>query len=156
MIDNKLLQEESQRINNYEAVVDNSVSENHRINNIAGNMRHKAIDEVVETQNEIERGRILARISQIVDYFFYVVYALLTIRLVLALFAARPSAGFVQFIYTITDPIYAPFKGIVPSPSVEGGFTLALPIIIALIVYLVVHLGINGLLRIFVHRKTEI
>ena len=78
-------------------------------------------------------------------------------RLVLlALMAARESAGFVKFIYSITNPLYAPFRGIVPSPRTEDGFTLALPIVIAIIVYLLVHLGINGLLRIFAHRKTEI
>jgi uncharacterized protein YggT (Ycf19 family) len=171
MVDNKLMQDEVQRANNYEALksevksevgaeiahqADHSDVENNRINNIAGGMRQKAVDEIVETQNEIGRGRVLARFSQIIDYIFYLIYALLTIRLVLALFAARQSAGFVQFIYSITDPLYAPFKGIVPSPTVEGGFTLALPIVIALIVYMLVHLGINGLLRIFVHRKTEI
>jgi len=171
MLDNKLAQEEAQRAGNYEAVktevksdvgaeiaasADQSPAENNRIDNVASGMRHKAINEVVETENEIERGRVIARVSQVVDYIFFIVYGLLGIRLILALFAARPSAGFVQFIYSITDPLYAPFKGIVPSPSVEGGFTLALPIIIALIVYLLVHLAINGLLRIFVHRKTEV
>ena len=171
MVDNKLAQDEMQRAANYEAVksevksevgaeitarADHSNAENSRISNIASEMRQKAVDEVVETENEVERGRVLARVSQIVDYVFYVIYSLLGIRLILALFAARQSAGFVQFIYSITDPLYAPFRGIVPSPSVEGGFTLALPIVIALVVYMLVHLGINGLLRIFVHRKTAI
>lgn len=171
MVDDKLLQDEAQRAYNYEAVksevksevgaeiaarADASNADDGRINNIAGGMRQKAINEVVETENEVERGRSLARVSQVVDYLFYVVYSLLTIRLLLALFAARQSAGFVQFIYSVTDPLYAPFKGIVPSPSVEGGFTLALPIVIALVVYALLHFGINGLLRIFVHRKTEI
>ena len=171
MVDNKLLQDEVQRANNYEAVksevksevgaeiaahADQYYAENSRISNIASGMRQKAVDEVVETENEIERGRFLARVSQIVDYFFYVIYSLLTIRLLLALLAAKQTAGFVQFIYYVTDPIYAPFKGIVSSPTVEGGYTLALPVVIALVVNMLLHLGINGLIRIFVHRKTEI
>lgn len=173
MIDNKLEQDEAQRAYNYEAVkseikadvggeiaarADNqtTVSENRRIENVATNMREKAIDEVVQTDREVERGRALARVSQVIDYIFYVVYGLLTIRLLLALFAARSSAGFVQFIYSITDPLYAPFRGIVPSPRTAEGFTLALPIIVALVVYMLVHFAINGLLRIFAHRKTEI
>jgi uncharacterized protein YggT (Ycf19 family) len=171
MVDNKLLQEEAQRANNYEAVktevkselaaeivsrANQIDSENSRINNLSSDMRHQAVNEVVETQSEVQRGRILARVSQIVDYIFYVIYSLLTIRLLLALFAARQSNEFVQFIYAISEPFYAPFKGIVPSPTVEGGYTLALPIVIALVVNLLIHLGINGLLRIFVHRKTEI
>jgi len=172
MVDNKLAQDEAQRAANYEALKSEiesdvsseiavkaenaTVSENAEINNIAENFREKAVNEVVETEREVERSRFLARISQIVDYIFYVIYALLTIRLLLALFAANQNAGFVKFINSITNPLYAPFRGIVPSLRTEDGFTLALPLIIAIIVYLLVHLGINGLLRIFAHRKTEI
>lgn len=78
---------------------------------VAGEFREKAIDEVVET----ERSRSLARVSQVVDYIFYVIYALLAIRLL-----------------------------------------LALPIVIAIIAYALVHAGINGLLRLIARRKTEI
>lgn len=171
MVDNKLAQDEAQRAYNYEAVksevksdvggeiaarADQGGTDDRRINDVASNMRGKAIDEVVQTDREVERGRVLARISQVVDYIFYVVYGLLTIRLLLALFAARSGNSFVQFIFSVTNPFYAPFKGIVPSPSTAEGFTLALPIIIALVAYMVLHLAINGLLRIFAHRKTEI
>lgn len=131
-------------------------SEAHRMEQVAGDFRGKAIDEVVETDREVDRARGMARISQVVDYIFYIVYALLTIRLVLALLAARRSAGFVQFIDTMTGPLYAPFRGIVASPRAEGGYTLALPIVIAIIVYLLLHLGINKLLRLIAVRKTEI
>lgn len=127
-----------------------------QIDRVAGEFREKAIDEVVGTEREVERARAMARVSQVVDYIFYVIYALLGIRLLLALLAARSGAGFVQFIYRITDPFYAPFRGIVPSPSAEGGYTLALPIVIAIIVYALLHAGINGLLRLIAHRKTQV
>jgi len=77
-------------------------------------------------------------------------------RFLLALMAARSSAGFVQFIVTITNPFYAPFRGIVASPSTDQGHTLLLPIVVAMIAYVILHLAINGLLRMFAHRKTEI
>lgn len=123
---------------------------------VAGEFRGKAIAAVVGTDREVERARGLARVSQVIDYLFFVVYALLAIRLVLALMAARSGAGFVQFIRAVTDPLYAPFRGIVASPTAEGGYTLALPIVIALVVYALLHAGINGLLRLIAHRKTEI
>ena len=123
---------------------------------IATDFRAKAVDEVVETEREVERARGLARVSQVVDYIFYLIYALLAIRLLLALMAARKSAGFTQFIYSVTDPFYAPFRGIVASPTTENGSTLALPIVLALIVYALLHLGINGLLRLIAHRRTQI
>jgi uncharacterized protein YggT (Ycf19 family) len=124
--------------------------------NIAGEFRGKAINEVVETEREVETARTMARVSQVIDYIFFIIYGLLFIRLVLALIGARRSAGFVQFIYALTDPLYAPFRGIVASPMTESGNTLAWPILIAIIVYALLHLGINGLLRLIAHRKTEI
>lgn len=122
---------------------------------VANRFRGKAIAEVVGTDREVGRARTLARISQVVDYVFFVVYALLGIRLALALIAARSSNGFVQLIRTLTDPLYALFRGIVASPT-AGGVTLVLPIVIAVIVYSLVHFGITRLLRLIAHRKTEI
>ena len=127
-----------------------------RIDHLAGEFHAKAVDEVVETEREVGRARGVARVSQVVDYIFYVVYALLGLRFLLALLAARSTAGFVQFIVTVTNPFYAPFRGIVASPRTDAGHTLMLPLVIAIIVYLLLHLGINGLLRIIAHRKTAI
>lgn len=127
-----------------------------RVDNIAEGLRAKAVDEVIQTEHEVERGRAAARVSQIVDYIFFLIYALLALRLLLALLAARPDNPFVQFVRAISDPFYWPFKGIVQSPSTPEGFTLALPVIVALVVYLILHMAINGLLRMLAHRKTGI
>ncbi|CAN5317075.1 hypothetical protein BH10ACI1_BH10ACI1_28360 [soil metagenome] len=171
MTDNKLAVEEAQRSANYEAIKTNvkadvgseivsrvdhaTASEAAQAEQMAGNMRQKAISEIAETDREVERGRAMARVSQIVDYVFFLIYGSLAIRLLLELFAARENAGFVKFIKSITGIFYAPFAGIVPSPS-KDGFTLALPIIVAIIVYMILHLAINGLLKIFAERKTAI
>jgi uncharacterized protein YggT (Ycf19 family) len=171
MVDNKLELEEAQRAATYEAVktdVQSEVggeiaaraeradaSDAGRIEHVAGDMREKAVDEVVQTEREIERGRVMARVSQVVDYLFFIVYGLLTLRFLLELFGARENAGFFQFIRSVTGPFYAPFKGLVASPSADG-FTLALPIVFALVAYMLLHLAINGLLRIFAHRKVGI
>lgn len=133
-----------------------SAAEEQKIDHVAGALRGGAIDEVVTRDREVARGRGLARGSQLLDYVFYLIYGLLGIRLVLAMVAARSSNGFVQLIQTITDPFYAIFRGIVPSPSVEGGYTLVVPIIIAIVVYALLHAAINGFLRMIAHRKTDI
>lgn len=172
MEDNKLAADEARREIQHESVKSQVESEVNaeiaeraeqraaadqpQIEHVAGEFRGKAINEVVDTEREVERARTMARVSQVVDYIFYVIYALLGIRLLLALLAARQGTGFVQFVYRITDPFYAPFRGIVPSPSAEGGYTLALPIVIAIVVYALLHAAINGLLRLFAHRKTQI
>ena len=173
MDDNKLAGEESRREVQHQSVkaqVEGDINadiaerasqapapgEARKIEQVAGQFRAKAVDEVVDTEREVERGRGAARISQIVDYIFYVIYALLGMRFLLALLAARSTAGFVQFIVTVTNPFYAPFKGIVESPRTEEGHTLLLPIVVAIIAYVLLHLAINGLLRMLAHRKTEI
>jgi uncharacterized protein YggT (Ycf19 family) len=173
MDDNKLAAEEARRSVQHESVksqVEGDVNaeiasrssqgappaEARKIDEVAGEFRAKAVDEVVDTEHEVERSRGLARVSQIVDYAFFVLYALLGLRFLLALLAARSSAGFVQFIVAVTNPFYEPFRGIVASPQTDQGHTLLLPIVIAIIVYVLLHLAINGLLRLFAHRKTQI
>jgi uncharacterized membrane protein len=127
-----------------------------RIQQVAGQFRSKAVDEVIDTEREVERGRGAARVSQIIDYIFFVIYGLLAMRFLLALLAARSTAGFVQFIVAVTNPFYSPFRGIVASPRTEEGHTLLLPIVIAIVAYVLLHLAINGLLRMLAHRKTAI
>jgi hypothetical protein len=131
-------------------------SEAQRIERVAGDFRSKAVDEVVDTEREVQRSRGLARVSQVVDYIFYVIYALLGMRFLLALLAARSTTGFVQFIVAVSNPFYAPFRGIVASPRTDQGHTLLLPVVVAIISYVLLHLLTNGLLRMFAHRKTEI
>jgi hypothetical protein len=171
MEDNKLAAEEARRAGQHGVVksqVEGEVqaeiaqraapthAEAQQIDQVADEFRGKAVDEVVETEREVGRARSAARVSQIVDYIFYVIYALLGLRFLLALLAARSSAGFVRFIVAVTNPFYAPFKGILASPSTESGHTLMLPLVIAIIVYILLHLGINGLLRMLAHRKTAV
>src|SRR5229473_581131 len=131
-------------------------AEGQKIDQVAGEFRAKAVNEVVQTEREVGRARGVARISQVIDYLFFVLYALLALRFLLALLAAKSSAGFVQFIVTVTNPFYGPFRGIVASPTTDSGHTLMLPLVIAIIVYILLHLGINGLLRIIAHRKTAV
>ena len=172
MEDDKLAREEARRAGQHGSVKDQvegevqaeiaeraAVSpppESERIDQVAGQFRAKAVDEVVQTEREVERGRGAARVSQVVDYIFYVIYALLGLRFLLALLAARSTAGFVQFIVAVTNPFYAPFRGIVSSPTTGGGHTLMVPLVIAIVVYILLHLAINGLLRMIAHRKTAI
>src|SRR4029453_14029602 len=158
MNDDKLALEEARRAAQHETVkaqvegeVQAEISERaaqktvpneaQRIDNVAGQFKSKAVDEVIDTEQEVQRARGLARISQVVDYIFYVIYALLGMRFLLALLAARSSAGFVKFVVAVSDPFYAPFQGIVASPRTDAGHTLFLRIVVAIVVYFFLHLG---------------
>ena len=173
MDDEKLALEEARRGSQHEAVkgqvegqVQSEISEQaavgqhpaeaQRIEQVASDFRSKAVDEVIDTEREVQRSRGLARVSQVVDYIFYVIYALLGMRFLLALMAARSTAGFVQFIVAVSNPFYAPFRGIVASPSTDQGHTLLLPVVVAMISYVLLHLLINGFLRMLAHRKVQI
>lgn len=126
------------------------------ISSAADRLRRRAVDEVVEGERELQRGRGAARVSQVIDYIFYVIYALLGLRFVLGMIGASRASGFVRFIRDVTEPLYLPFRGMVESPSTPEGNIFEWPLLIAILVYGLVHIGINGILRMLVHRKTTI
>jgi uncharacterized protein YggT (Ycf19 family) len=96
---------------------------------------------------------LLGRVTQGVDYLFYLLYGLLGIRFVLALLGASETAGFVQFVNGVTQPFYGPFAGIVARPSINGGF-LDFPLLIALLAYALLHMAIRGLIRLMAGTAT--
>lgn len=121
----------------------------------AATLKEKAVREVTGTERELERGRVVARGSQVIDYAFYLVYGIIVFAIVLEAIGARESAGFKQFINAIASPFVAPFRGIMSDPTV-GSFQFMLSYVVALAAYLVLHAAINGLLRIFAQRKTSV
>jgi uncharacterized protein YggT (Ycf19 family) len=171
MEDEKLAIDEGRRISSHEAVKSVVSQEVHsevaevasrptadepeRVAAVGGELRRKAVDDVVRVEHEVDRARGAARVSQVIDYIFYVIYGLIGIEIVLELMGARESSGFKQFIDTITAPLLAPFKSLLVDPT-AGRFQLRLSFIVALVVYLLIHLAINGLLRMLAHRKTAI
>jgi|SRR5579862_1456744 uncharacterized protein YggT (Ycf19 family) len=122
---------------------------------LAGSLKRRAVREVAASESELERGQLAARASQIVDYLFYVVYGIIALEIVLDAIGARQSAGFKQFIDAIATPFLAPFRGLMPSPGV-GSFRFMLSYLVALVVYMLLHMMVNGLFRLFVHRKTVV
>ncbi|HET9065662.1 MAG TPA: YggT family protein [Gemmatimonadales bacterium] len=126
------------------------------VDRAASEIRDHAVKEVVGSERELRRTRKAARGVQWIDYLFGIVYALLGLRFVLGMIGARSGAGFVQFVHTVTDPLYAPFRAMVATPEAPGGYRFEWSILIALVVYALLHLGIKGLLRVLATRRTEI
>lgn len=172
MIDEKVALDESRRVHQHGAVtgeLENTVHaeirasarsvddvDGAKIDALAGRLRSKAIDNLAETDDEIERQRRFARVRQFVDYLFYLVYGLLGLRFLLALVGARQGAGFVRLINGVTTPLFAPFKGILPTPALEEGFVFSSSVLLAIVVYVLIHASIKGLLRIVGRRSTEL
>jgi uncharacterized protein YggT (Ycf19 family) len=169
--DEKLAADEAQRIAQHEAVKGQVRDKVHaeiareadevtpadraKAEALAGTLKQKAVTEVAATETELERGKAVARVSQVVDYVFYVVYGIIALEILLEALGASEGAGFKQFVDAIAAPLLAPFRGLMPDPGV-GRFRFMLSYVIALVVYLLLHLAANGLLRLFVHRKTEV
>jgi uncharacterized protein YggT (Ycf19 family) len=122
---------------------------------LADSLKRKAVAEVATTEAELDRGKTFARVSQVVDYLFYLVYGIIGLEIILEALGARESAGFKRFIDAIATPFLAPFEGLMPDPG-AGRFRFMLSYVIALGVYILLHLAVNGLLRLFVHHKTEV
>jgi len=122
---------------------------------IGEHLKKKAMSEVVETEAELERSKGAARISQVIDYIFYLIYGLIGLEIILDLLGARESNAFNRFIEHLSSPLLAPFRGLMSDPA-TGRFQLKLSYIFALIVYILLHLAINGLLRLVAHRKVAI
>ena len=171
MVDEKLAADEARRVAQHESVkgavrenVNSEISrevarsspqEHVQAEQLAGALKTKAVREVATTETELERGKAVARGSQIVDYLFYLVYGIIGLEVALAFLGARQSAGFKQFIDAVAFPFLAPFRGMMPDPGI-GRFRLMISYVVALGVYMLLHLAVNGLLRLFVQRKTVV
>ncbi len=88
--------------------------------------------------------------TQIVWYILGVIQTLLALRFILKLLAANPSAGFSNFIYTLSYPFAAPFLNVFSSSRVEGS-TFEWTTILAMLIYTLVAWGI---VKIFFMSKT--
>ncbi len=107
------------------------------------------------TEAQIQRGGAAARVSQIVDYVFFLIYGLIALSILLEALGARESAGFAWFISAVTSPLLAPFQDLLRDPSV-GGSQFMISNVVALVVYAMLPAAINGALRMVAHRKTEV
>lgn len=92
----------------------------------------------------------LYRGTQIVWYIIGLIEALLAFRFVLKLLGANSAAGFTSFIYSITQPLAAPFLNVFRITRVEGS-ALEWTTLLAMAVYWIIALGIT---KLFVMGKT--
>ena len=132
-----------------------SDGERARAGRIADSLKQRAVHEVESTEWELERSKSVARVSQFADYLFYLVYGVIGLEIVLDALGARQSAGVKQFLDAIAAPFLAPFHGLLVEPGI-GRFRFMTSYVIALVVYVLLHMAVSGLLRLFVHRKTAV
>jgi uncharacterized protein YggT (Ycf19 family) len=132
-----------------------NAAEQAELSAMGSEFKQNAISEVRDTEVEIRRASTAARFSQVIDYLFYVIYGLISLEIVFDLLGARKTNGFRNLIDALSSPFLAPFKNLFPDPA-AGRFQIRFSYIAALVIYLLLHLAINGLLRMIAHRKSEI
>ena len=86
---------------------------------------------------------------RVVSLLFGILFVLLGIRIVLLLLVANPGNAIVDFVYSVTEPFVAPFRGIFQMDQVVAGdATLDIAAIVALIGWLLIYLLVMAILRI--------
>ncbi len=97
-------------------------------------------------QKVFEKKKTIFRTHQIIWYIVGVIEVLLGFRMTLKALGANPVSIFTSLIYTLSDPLVIPFRGILP-PSGSITATFEWSTIIAAVVYLVLAFGIIELIR---------
>jgi hypothetical protein len=91
--------------------------------------------------------RIAARIKQIVDYAFFLIYTIIAVEIVLELAAARERNAFKRFMDTISAPFLEWFDGLFRDPA-YGEYRVMYSYIAGLVFWIIVHIAIRGLIRV--------
>ena len=108
-----------------------------------GNMA--AIDHRSQVHTEVRRP-IEAVLSRVVMFVFGVIEVFIAMRFVLTLLGANAEAGFVKFVYGVSDVFMAPFNAIFSTQSVEGA-TFEWSALVAIAVYALIAWGLVSLIR---------
>ncbi len=83
--------------------------------------------------------RIRALAVNLINIFTAVVEGILGLRFLLKLFGANDT-GFVNWIYEMSQPLLAPFRGIFPSQVFENRYVLELTTLFAMLMYAILAL----------------
>jgi uncharacterized protein YggT (Ycf19 family) len=90
--------------------------------------------------------KAIFRAYQVIWYILGVIESLLLARIVLKALGANPNSGFTNLIYTISNPLAVPFRGIFQSGVVEGS-VFEWSTLIAGVVYTTVAFGLVQLFQ---------
>ena len=94
------------------------------------------------------RDQQIGKVAQVVWFITGIIVALLALRVVLALVGANLNNAFASFIYGVSEPFVAPFRGLLQVGEFQAGVSrLELETIVAMVVYVLVGWGIAAAVR---------
>jgi uncharacterized protein YggT (Ycf19 family) len=121
---------------------------------VARRLKQTAIREIASTEGDINRARTVSRISEFIDYAFYLVYGIIGLEILMKFVGARSSSGITQFVSMISRPFLGIFSGVLPNPA-AGEMRLMLSYVMAVIIYVLIHVAVNGLMKLVANNRTQ-
>jgi hypothetical protein len=92
----------------------------------------------------------LATVERFVVFIFGLIEAVILLRIVLLLLAAREGNDVVQFVYGVSEIFVAPFRGILRIDEIQAGVAaLDFGAIVALVFWVIIELIVIAALRVF-------
>jgi hypothetical protein len=94
------------------------------------------------------------RWHQVIYYILGVVEVLLSLRFAFRLFGANPGSPIVDFLYAITSPLIAPFRGIFPNVA-EERYVAEWATLVGMAIYALIAIGIIRLVEIARNKESS-
>ncbi len=98
-------------------------------------------------QKAFQKKKVIFRTHQIIWYILGIVEVLLAFRMTLKALGANPFSGFTSLIYTLSDPLATPFRGIFGVTATPQGNFFEWSTLIAAVVYALVAYGLVELMQ---------
>ena len=92
----------------------------------------------------------LATVERFIIFVFSLIQAVIVLRIVLLLLAAREGNDVVQFVYSVSEVFVAPFRGILRIDEVQAGIAaFDFGAVVALVFWVIIELIVIAALRVF-------
>ena len=110
-------------------------------------IRVQTTETTVEPVQKDNQNYAISKVVQVIQYIAGLLIVLLAIRFVLALLGANLANQFANFIYTVTDPMVAPFRGLLQVSQFQAGISrFEVETLLTMVIYALVTWGITRLI----------
>jgi uncharacterized protein YggT (Ycf19 family) len=114
----------------------------------------RPVDSLRTSRTSIYREGVYAdRVAAVVWWIVGLIDTLIAIRFILKLLGASTASGFVQLMYSITEPLVAPFHGIFNTTAVNRS-VFEPESLVAFLIYLLIGWGIVSLIRLLARPRS--
>jgi uncharacterized protein YggT (Ycf19 family) len=109
--------------------------------------------DVRTTEHEPGQGQRVAtfKITQLIWLIFGLLEAVIALRVVFKLIGVNAANPFAALIYSVSNPLVAPFASLTGAPA-AGGMVLEISSVIAMLVYLLIGWGIERIVSVLFYR----